>query len=157
MEQFKTFRELMESKKLSKNQDLEKETLDVNESAVGERGRTGEKDAEAYITDEKIAEFSKLVKKLGGKTVARLLLNKLNANGDKLKDSGDETLDDIEGMDIKNVNESKNIEAKYVSVMNTLRDLVKTVDSENFDSTDLRKLTRKFEMDLLNAVKNFKS
>lgn len=73
---------------------------EMNESAVGERGRTSVKDAEEFITDEKIAEFSKIVKKLGGKTVARLLLSKLNSKGDKVSNDGDETLDDIDGLDI---------------------------------------------------------
>ena len=139
MEQYQSFRDF----------------LGLNESPVGQVGRTSHKDAEEYITDEKISEFSKLVKKLGGKTVARLLLNKLNSNGDKLKDDGDETLDDIEGMDIKNVNESKDIKTAYFDAMNSIRALAKTIDANGEDSTELRKITKKFEMELLSIVSKF--
>lgn len=72
---------------------------DLLESPVGSVGRTGVKDAEEYVTDEKIAEFSKIVKKLGGKTVARHLLNCLDSQGNKLKKTGDETLDTLDTVD----------------------------------------------------------
>lgn len=49
-----------------------------NESAVGKPGRTTEKDAEEHINDELVAEFKKIIKKLGGKTVAKVLLDKLS-------------------------------------------------------------------------------
>lgn len=49
----------------------------IMESAVGAPGRTTEKDAEEHINDELIAEFKKIIKKLGGKTVAKVLLDKL--------------------------------------------------------------------------------
>jgi hypothetical protein len=52
-------------------------SIKINESAVGTPGRTTEKDAEEHINDELIAEFKKIVKKLGGKTVAKVLLDKL--------------------------------------------------------------------------------
>ncbi len=48
------------------------------ESAVGKPGRTTEKDAEEHINDELVAEFKKIIKKLGGKTVAKVLLDKLS-------------------------------------------------------------------------------
>jgi hypothetical protein len=47
------------------------------ESPVGSRGRTSVKDAHAHITPELEKEFFKIVKKLGGKTVASVLLNKI--------------------------------------------------------------------------------
>lgn len=50
------------------------------ESPVGQRGRTGAADAKAHVTPELRAEFKKLVKQLGGKAVARELLNTMNAN-----------------------------------------------------------------------------
>jgi len=50
----------------------------LQESPVGSIGRTGAKDAEEYVSDELRAEFKKIVKKIGGKTVARLLLNTMN-------------------------------------------------------------------------------
>ena len=49
----------------------------IMESAVGKPGRTTEKDAEEHINDELVAEFKKIIKKLGGKTVAKVLLDKL--------------------------------------------------------------------------------
>ena len=49
----------------------------LDESAVGTPGRTTEKDAEEHINDELVAEFKKIIKKLGGKTVAKVLLDKL--------------------------------------------------------------------------------
>ena len=49
----------------------------ILESAVGTPGRTTVKDAEDHINDELIAEFKKIIKKLGGKTVAKVLLDKL--------------------------------------------------------------------------------
>lgn len=50
----------------------------IMESAVGKPGRTTEKDAEEHINDELVAEFKKIIKKLGGKTVAKVLLDKLS-------------------------------------------------------------------------------
>ena len=50
----------------------------INESAVGTPGRTTVKDAEEHINDELLAEFKKIIKKLGGKTVAKVLLDKLS-------------------------------------------------------------------------------
>lgn len=54
-----------------------KKMLGLNESAVGAPGRTTVKDAEDHIDDELLAEFKKIIKKLGGKTVAKVLLDKL--------------------------------------------------------------------------------
>lgn len=51
--------------------------IKMNESAVGTPGRTTVKDAEEHIDDELVAEFRKIIKKLGGKTVAKVLLDKL--------------------------------------------------------------------------------
>ena len=50
----------------------------ILESAVGTPGRTTVKDAEEHINDELLAEFKKIIKKLGGKTVAKVLLDKLS-------------------------------------------------------------------------------
>ena len=57
--------------------ELKKMAFTMNESAVGKPGRTTEKDAEDHIDDELVAEFKKIIKKLGGKTVAKVLLDKL--------------------------------------------------------------------------------
>jgi len=51
------------------------------ESAVGSIGRTGSADAKAHVGPELRNEFKKIVKKLGGKTVARQLLAEMNAGG----------------------------------------------------------------------------
>lgn len=52
---------------------------DLKESPVGKVGRTGSADAANHVTAELRAEFKKIVKKLGGKTVARQLLAEMNA------------------------------------------------------------------------------
>lgn len=57
-----------------------KETV-IGESAVGMVGRTGAMDAKAHVTAELRAKFKKIVKELGGKTVARQLLAEMNAGG----------------------------------------------------------------------------
>lgn len=54
-----------------------KEKEKLNESPVGDRGRTSVKDAHAHITPELEKEFFKVVQKIGGKTVANVLLNKI--------------------------------------------------------------------------------
>ena len=54
----------------------------LNESAVGEVGRTSKQDAEAYITPELKAEFEKIIRQIGGKAVARALLDGNPDNGE---------------------------------------------------------------------------
>jgi len=51
------------------------------ESAVGMVGRTGAADAKAHVGAELRAKFKKIVKEIGGKTVARQLLAEMNAGG----------------------------------------------------------------------------
>lgn len=65
----------------------------ILESAVGTPGRTTVKDAEEHINDELVAEFRKIIKKLGGKTVAKVLLDKLGQKAE-IKDE----IDHIEDM-----------------------------------------------------------
>jgi len=48
------------------------------ESPVGQRGRTSVKDAHAHITPELEKEFFKIIKKLGGIQVAKVMLNKIS-------------------------------------------------------------------------------
>jgi len=61
---------------------FEKLVLDfsLNESPVGSKGRTGSKDADEYIAQDAALEkeFKKIVKALGGKTVAQKLLQKMS-------------------------------------------------------------------------------
>ena len=47
----------------------------IKESPVGAPGRTGINDAKAHINDDLIKDFQAIVKKLGGLTVARTILN----------------------------------------------------------------------------------
>ena len=54
--------------------------------------RTGYADADNHVTPELEKEFMKIVKQLGGKTVARLLLSKMNSQSNKISDTGDKTL-----------------------------------------------------------------
>lgn len=56
------------------------DTLDINisESPVGCRGRTGINDALEHITPELRKEFKDIIKKLGGLTITRTLLNQIN-------------------------------------------------------------------------------
>ena len=53
----------------------------LKESPVGSVGRTGASDAKAHVNAKLRAEFKKIVKALGGKTVARQLLAEMNAGG----------------------------------------------------------------------------
>lgn len=46
----------------------------LQETPVGEKGRTGIADAKNHISDDLIKEFEAIIKKLGGKTVARTIL-----------------------------------------------------------------------------------
>jgi alpha-glucuronidase len=57
----------------------------LNESPVGVVGRTGINDAYTYIKDadvnisnELLRDFARIVKKIGGKTVTKIILNKYN-------------------------------------------------------------------------------
>lgn len=52
----------------------------MNEAAVGQKGRTSYKEAMDYCeeNEELVDEFRKIIKKLGGKTVAKALLDKLS-------------------------------------------------------------------------------
>jgi len=52
---------------------------DLDESPVGKVGRTGVLDAKAHVSDTLRAQFKKIVKQLGGKTVARQLLAEMNS------------------------------------------------------------------------------
>ena len=67
----------------------------ILESAVGTPGRTTVKDAEEHINDELLAEFKKIIKKLGGKTVAKVLLDKLGQKAE-IKDEIDHIEDIID-------------------------------------------------------------
>ena len=69
--------ESINGSEIPKRIDLKDITVHLNESAVGTPGRTTVKDAEEHINDELVAEFKKIIKKLGGKTVAKVLLDKL--------------------------------------------------------------------------------
>lgn len=64
---------------LQKKKLPEEEDEEIQESPVGAVGRTGYADADAHVTAALRAEFKKIVKKLGGKTVARKLLAEMNA------------------------------------------------------------------------------
>ncbi len=59
----------------------------LNEAAVGQKGRTSYKEAQEYCdeNEELVNEFRKILKKLGGKTVAKALLDKL-AQKPEIKD-----------------------------------------------------------------------
>ena len=73
----------------------EAKDLNIEESAVGKPGRTTVKDAEDHIDDELIAEFKKIIKKLGGKMVAKVLLDKLSTKAE-IKDEIDHIEDLID-------------------------------------------------------------
>lgn len=62
--------------------EVKKISFKINESAVGEIGRTSKADAEAHITPELQAEFEKIIKQIGGKAVARALLDGKPENGE---------------------------------------------------------------------------
>ena len=71
------------------------------ESAVGMVGRTGAADAKAHVSEELRTEFKAMVKKLGGKTVARQLLAEMNAGGPIEESDFDNTFFDDKYNDMK--------------------------------------------------------
>lgn len=75
------------------------------ESPVGMPGRTGSADADAHVTPELRAEFKKIVKQLGGKTVAKKLLAEMNA-GSPVTEGRFESTDREENMFRELLNES---------------------------------------------------
>lgn len=74
---------------------LNEENLD--EAAVGQKGRTSYKEAMNYCeeNEELVDEFRKIIKKLGGKTVAKALLDKLSQKPE-IKDEIDHIEDIID-------------------------------------------------------------
>ena len=73
----------------------------VLEAAVGQKGRTSYKEAMDYCeeNEELVDEFRKIVKKLGGKTVAKALVDKLSQKPE-IKDE----MDHISNMVVDNTN-----------------------------------------------------
>jgi hypothetical protein len=69
----------------------------INEAAVGQKGRTSYKEAMDYCdeNEELVSEFRKIIKKLGGKTVAKALLDKLSQKPE-IKDEIDNIEDIID-------------------------------------------------------------
>jgi len=82
-------------------EDKVKKLLDINEAAVGQKGRTSYKEAMDYCeeNEELVDEFRKIVKKLGGKTVAKALVDKLSQKPE-IKDE----MDHISNMVVDNTN-----------------------------------------------------
>ena len=72
----RTFREIIKDEK------------EITESPVGQVGRTKEEEALAHIENTNLAvKFRKIVKELGGKSVARQLLAGMNATGKRVLES----------------------------------------------------------------------
>ncbi len=66
----------------------------LSESAVGSKGRTGKADAQAHIEGSGLEkEFQAIVEKLGGKTVARELLQRMNSTPSVAQALGEKKLD----------------------------------------------------------------
>jgi hypothetical protein len=91
-----------------KNSEVAKEVLKkvqafigIKEAAVGQKGRTSYKEAMDYCeeNEELVDEFRKIVKKLGGKTVAKALVDKLSQKPE-IKDE----MDHISNMVVDNTN-----------------------------------------------------
>ena len=79
----------------------------VNESPVGQRGRTSYSDAQAFIKDNQklVGEFKKIVTKMGGKAVASHILTVMNIKSgsiDESKETPESYLRDV-GFKIKEV------------------------------------------------------
>jgi len=69
-----------------------RDLVKVEESPVGKVGRTKDSEAAEHIENSSLAkEFRKIVKKLGGKNVARQLLAGMKQNGSKVKEGGEGT------------------------------------------------------------------
>lgn len=80
-------RRIKKEKKLKKFRDL------VKESPVGQVGRTSREEAINHIQSKDVEKkFFAIVKELGGKTVARELLGRLDTKSDVVSKDGDKTL-----------------------------------------------------------------
>jgi len=114
----------------------------IIESPVGKVGRTGIKDADEYITATPAlrAEFKKMVKKLGGKTVALKLLKEMNF-GKTIKEDAEYLSEDASS--------------------DVLKFLIKIDKEYNKFSQEAKKLGEKFEKEtskyssILNSIANF--
>jgi hypothetical protein len=58
-----------------------KQTEVTNESPVGYVGRTGKAEAEAHVTPELEKRFKDIIKEMGGKTVAKELMSRMDCKG----------------------------------------------------------------------------
>ncbi len=94
----------------------------LNESAVGLVGRTGAGDADTYITADIRAEFKKIVKKLGGKTVARKLLAEMNPGLKEARGMNGKIRGDIESslLTLQNYCKSQDMEAAIDEVLDLM-------------------------------------
>ena len=136
------------------------------ESPVGQRGRTSVKDAHAHITPELEKEFFKIIKKLGGIQVAKVMLNKISVapigtsdsvlkryqdsnhlQADRLKKLGagkkvlkEEDLNENEYEDILIKNHIK-IKSKFETKFGTEFQLAKKYDEE-----DIKKALKSFKV-----------
>ena len=84
----------------------------IVESPVGKVGRTKDCEAIEHIEKSNLAkQFRKIVKELGGKTVARQLLAGMDQTGKKVKIQGteetEETEEVVENRDLKNLSIEK--------------------------------------------------
>lgn len=90
-----------------------KKLVQTNESPVGQTGRTSSVDADRYIDEnpKAVEDFKKIVQKMGGKQVARRLLDRMTFTNTKRVVS--EGISDVEdylrdvGFKIKKVNPTK--------------------------------------------------
>lgn len=93
----------------------------LEESPVGLVGRTGFADAAVHVTPLLRAEFKKIVKRLGGKTVARQLLAEMNAGGPLQEGSECSTAQNALEKLLKT-----NISTRLENSVNTVLDLIDT-------------------------------
>lgn len=127
------------------------------ESPVGIAGRTSLQDAMMHITPELEKKFEKIVKEIGGKTVARILLDRISAFN---------AIDKLEGRDsdLKKYQTKNQIDAKKnlkESTENPEDDLIKhNIKIKQKFSTKFGiqfDLAKKYpENDIKTALKNFK-
>lgn len=117
----------------------------LDESPVGKVGRTGLKDADDHVDDVLVKKFTKIVKELGGKTVARLLISKMN------------TVKDVVDVDTSNheddIFESYGKDAETVLIKNNIK--IKQKFSTKFGTEFV--LAKKYdESGLKDILKDFK-
>ena len=130
----------------------------IKESPVGMVGRTGQKDAQAHISDELMKEFQTIVKKLGGKAVVKELLN-TKFPLDKSQSTLPKDIDTDGGVPQNTISEATILSKDYGKIIQGISDLssksVNLADSAiKLKDEKAQKLFQNVKKELDQCIKN---